>query len=184
MGLFQVKGKYILSQVKSGLMVVHQKRAHERIVYEQIMRASKENTMNTQRLLFPHIINLSATEMATFAEVADELQILGFDIDLFGKDAVAINGMPGSVNLENPEEFLKEILNNYNGKELLEEQFTAKIIKTLAKSASLQKSQILSQEEMQQLIDNLFACEMPNHTPDDKKIVYIMPLEDIDKYFN
>lgn len=183
-GLFQVKGKYILSQVKSGLMIVNQKRAHERILFEQIMRLFQEKNTNTQRLLFPHVILLSATEMAAFGEVADELQALGFDIDLFGKDSITINGMPGGIVLENPEHFIKEILDNYHGKELLGEQLTEIIVETLAKAASLHKSQSLSAEEMQQLIDALFACQTPNHTPDGKKIVHIFPLTEIDKYFS
>lgn len=183
-GLFQVKGKYILSQVKSGLMIINQKRAHERIVFEQMLKLSQEQNINTQRLLFPHVITLTATEMATFSELADELQVLGFDIDLFGKDAIAINGMPGGILLDNPEEFIKEVLHNYHGKGLLGEKLNMEIIKTLAKSASLHKSQNLSKEEMQQLIDTLFACQTPNHTPSDKKIVHILPIEEIDKYFS
>lgn len=184
LGFFQVKGKYILSQVKSGLMMVNQKRAHERIIFEQILKLSQDKSVNTQRLLFPHVITLSTAEMATFGEVADELQGLGFDIDLFGKDTIAINGMPGGIVLENPEEFIKEILENYNGKELLGEKLTLAIVENLAKAASLQKSQNLSITEMQQLIDALFACQTPNHTPAGKKIVHILPLEEVDNYFN
>lgn len=183
-GLFQVKGKYILSQVKSGMMLINQRRAHERIVFEQLLKLSKDKSINTQRLLFPHVINLSAAEMATFGEVADELQVLGFDIDLFGKDAIAINGMPGGIILENPEEFVKEILNNYHGKELLGEKLTLLIVEILAKAATINKRQQLTSEEMQQLIDALFACNTPNHTPSGKKIVHILPLEEIDKYFS
>ncbi|MBS9767758.1 MAG: DNA mismatch repair endonuclease MutL [Flavobacteriaceae bacterium] len=183
-GLFQVKGKYILSQVKSGLMLINQKRAHERIVYEQLVRNAKENTSNTQRLLFPHIIELSPTEMLSFGEIADELQILGFEIDMFSKDSISISGMPASVELDNPEEFIREVLHTYNGKELLGEQLNLQIIEGLAKSSALHKSQTLSQEEMQQLIDALFACGTPNHTPDGKKIVRIVSLEEMDKFFN
>ncbi|PVX51995.1 DNA mismatch repair protein MutL [Balneicella halophila] len=183
-GLFQVKGKYILSQVKSGLMIINQKRAHERIVFEQLFKLSKEKNITTQRLLFPHIISLSATEMTTFNEIAEELKTLGFDIDLFSKDSIAINGMPGGITLENPEQFIQDILNNYNGKKLLDEQLRKSIIETLAKMSSLQKAQSLSPEERQQLIDALFACNTPNHTPSGKKIVHILPLEEIDKYFS
>lgn len=183
-GLFQVKGKYILSQVKSGLMIINQKRAHERIVFEQMLKLSQDKSVNTQCLLFPHIISLSATEMTTFSEISGELRDLGFDIDLFSKDSIAINGMPGGITLDNPEQFIQDILHNYNSKELLDEKIKKSIVETLAKAASLHKSQTLSGEEMQQLVDALFACETPNHTPDGKKIVYILPMEEIDKYFS
>lgn len=182
-GLFQVKGKYILSHVKSGLMIINQKRAHERIIFEQMAKLSKEKSITTQRLLFPHVITLSTTEMTSFSEIADELHVLGFDIAVFGKDAIAINGVPGGILLDTPESFFREILHNYHGKELLGEKLKLRIVETLAKAASLHKSQNLSTEEMQQLIDALFACQTPNHTPSGKKIVHILPLEEMDKYF-
>lgn len=182
-GLFQLKGKYILSQVKSGILFVHQQRAHERIVYEQLTKQCQTKHMNTQKLLFPHIIELNAKGIAAFGEIADDLQMLGFDIDLFGKSTIAINGLPGGVTLENPQLFIEDLLQEYHGKDFVEEQLIDTMVRNLAKAATHHKPQSLSQEEMQQLVDSLFSCSTPNHTPDGRKIVHIMPLTDIDKYF-
>lgn len=182
-GLFQVKGKYILSQVKSGIMFVHQQRAHERIVFEQIIKLSREKTVNSQRLLFPHIIELNATLMNTFEEIADEVQSLGFEIDLFGKNTISISGMPGGIELDNLQEFFEDLLDDYRGKEVVSEQLTEDIANALAKSSAMKRPQLLNEEEMQQLINSLFACKTPNHTPDGRKILYILPTTEVEKYF-
>lgn len=182
-GLFQVKGKYILSQVKSGILFVHQQRAHERIVFEQIIKLSKEKTMTNQRLLFPHIIELDTTLMNTFEEIADEVQSLGFEIDLFGKNTISISSMPAGLEMENLQEFFENLLDDYRGREVVSEQLTEDIAQQLAKSSAMKRPQQLSEKEMQQLIDSLFACKTPNYTPDGRKILYILPTTEVEKYF-
>lgn len=181
--ILQIKGKYILSQVKSGIMFIHQKRAGERIVFEQLMKVVSGDNIPTQRLLFPHIITLGAADINAFEDIKEELLSLGFDIDLFGKDSIAVNGVPGGVSLESPQEFFEELFLDYRGKELLKEQLTENIVKILAKKSAMYKNEHLTMEEAQQLMASLFSCKIPNYTPREKPIIYTMPMEDIEKHF-
>lgn len=181
--IIQVKGKYILSQVKSGVVFIHKKRAYERIVFEQLLKKSTTKHIPSQRLLFPHIINLGSADIATFENIKKDLESLGFDIDLFSKDTITVNGLPGGVSIDSPQEFFEELLSDYRGKKVLQEELTESIVKVLAKRATPNKNEELTTIEAQQLMADLFSCKTPNHTPDEKPIIYTMSMIDIEKHF-
>ncbi len=181
----QLKQKYILTPVKSGLMVIDQKRAHERILYEKFMVVLKSDSVASQQQLFPQTIELNPADSALLLNILPDLLSLGFDIREFGKDTFIINGTPGVLDVSSPELIVEKLLEEYksspvNARSKAKEQIAI----SLAKASALDYDSELKQEEIDHLIDNLFACSTPNFSPDGKKVLTIIPMEDIEKSFS
>lgn len=181
----QLKQKYILTPVKSGLMVIDQKRAHERILFERFMEVLKSDSVACQQQLFPQTIELNPTDSALLNNILDDLLSLGFDIREFGKNTFIVNGTPGVLDVSSPGLIVEKLLEEYknspvNARSKAKEQIAI----SLAKAAALGYGTELKQEEIVHLIDNLFACATPNFSPDGKKVLTIIPIEDIEKSFN
>ncbi|SHF10932.1 DNA mismatch repair protein MutL [Mariniphaga anaerophila] len=183
--ILQLKQKYILSPVKSGLMVIDQKRAHERILFEQFMEVLRSESVASQQQLFPQTIDLEPGDAELLKSIREDLLSLGFDIREFGKNTFIINGTPGVLDVSSPEIIVEKLLEEYknspvNAKAKAKEQVAI----SLAKASSLDYGTELKQEEIDHLIDNLFACATPNYSPEGKKVLTIIPLEDIEKFFH
>jgi DNA mismatch repair protein MutL len=183
--VLQLKQKYILTPVKSGLMVIDQKRAHERILFEKFMEVLKSDSVASQQQLFPQTIELNPADSEMLKNILDDLLALGFDIREFGKDTFIINGTPGVLDVSSPEIIVEKLLEEYknspvNARSKAKEQIAI----SLAKASALDYGTELKQEEIDHLIDNLFACATPNFSPDGKKVLTIIPTDDIEKSFN
>ena len=183
--ILQLKQKYILSPVKSGLMVIDQKRAHERILFERFMEVLQSESVASQQQLFPQTLELDAGDAELLKNILDDLLALGFDIREFGKNTFIINGTPGVLDVSSPEIIVEKLLEEYknspvNAKAKVKEQVAI----SLAKASALNYGTELKQEEIDHLIDNLFACTTPNYSPEGKKVLTIIPLEEIEKSFN
>ena len=183
--ILQLKQKYILTPVKSGLMVIDQKRAHERILFEQFMEVLKSDSVASQQQLFPQTLELNPADSALLKNILDDLLSLGFDIREFGKDTFIISGTPGVLDGSSPEIIVEKLLEEYknspvNARSKAKEQIAI----SLAKASALDYGTELKQEEIDHLIDNLFACATPNFSPDGKKVLTIIPTDDIEKSFN
>lgn len=181
----QLKQKYILTPVKSGLMVIDQKRAHERILYENFMEVLKSESVASQQQLFPQTIELNPADSALLLNILPDLLSLGFDIREFGKNTFIINGTPGVLDVSSPELIIEKLLEEYknspvNARLKAKEQ----IALSLAKASALDYGTDLKQTEIDHLIDNLFACATPNFSPDGKKVISIIPTMDFEKIFN
>ncbi|MEA2105229.1 MAG: DNA mismatch repair endonuclease MutL [Bacteroidota bacterium] len=182
--VFHFKNKYILTPVKSGLMIIDQKKAHERILFEKFMHSLKTNMAVTQKTLFPKTIELDAKDHELLLNLKDEMTALGFDMDDFGGHAVIVNGMPADSGNQEPAQIIDEFLNEYLSGETDSKQLAKKsIAKALAKASAISSNQPLTPEEMREMIDLLFACEQPNYSPFGKKIVTIIKTEEIEKRF-
>ncbi|MFP4024060.1 MAG: DNA mismatch repair endonuclease MutL [Thiohalospira sp.] len=182
--VFHFKNKYILTPVKSGLMIIDQKKAHERILFEKFMLSLQSNAAVSQKSLFPKTIELDARDHHLLLNIKDEMAALGFDIDDFGGHAIVVNGMPAEACNQEPEQIIDKFLNEYlngetNSKQLAKES----IARALAKASAISSNQPLTHEEMREIIDMLFACEQPNYSPFGKKIVTIIKTEEIEKRF-
>ena len=182
--ILQLKQKYILTPVKSGLMVIDQKRAHERILFEKFMLVLKSDSVASQQQLFPQTIELNPADSTQLKSILDDLLSLGFDIREFGKDTFIINGTPGVLDVSSPELIVEKLLEEYkispvNARSKAKEQIAI----SLAKASALDYGTELKPEEIDHLIDNLFACSTPNFSPDGKKVLTIIPTEDIEKSF-
>ena len=180
----QLKQKYILTPVKSGLMVIDQKRAHERILFEKFMDVLKSDSVASQQLLFPQTVELNPADSAILQNILPELLSLGFDIREFGRNTFIISGTPGVLDVSSPELVVEKLLEEYKNSPV-DARLKAKeqIAISLAKASSLDYGNDLKQEEIDHLIDQLFACATPNFSPDGKKVLTIIPTTDIEKSF-
>jgi len=178
----QFKNKYILTPVKSGLMVIDQKRAHERILYERLMQVLENHEVASQQQLFPETFELNAADATLLTSILPDLRALGFDIRDFGKNSFIINGTPGVLNTSSPLEIIESLLEEYKNSPVnLQEKARETVAISLAQASAIPYGQTLKQSEINELIDNLFACQTPNFSPKGKKILSIMPLEDFEK---
>jgi DNA mismatch repair protein MutL len=183
--ILQLKQKYILSPVKSGLMVIDQKRAHERILFEQFMEVLKSDSVASQQQLFPQTIELDAGDAELLKNILGDLLSLGFDIREFGKNTFIINGTPGVLDVSSPEIIVEKLLEEYKNSPVdAKAKAKEQVAISLAKASALDYGTELKQEEIDHLIDNLFACSTPNYSPEGKKVLTIIPFEDIEKSFN
>ena len=181
----QFKNKYILTPVKSGLMVIDQKRAHERILFEKFMLSLESNTIISQRNLFPKTIELDRKEHALLMEIKDDIKILGFDINDVGGNSIIVNGVPSDTINQEPEQIIDIFLNEYQHSEInIKSRVKEKIAQSLAKASAISSNQPLASEEMHKIVDMLFACSMPNFSPFGKKIITIIKTEEIEKRFS
>ncbi len=182
--ILQLKQKYILTPVKSGLMVIDQKRAHERILFEKFMEVLKSDSVASQQQLFPQTIELNPADAELLKSILSDLLSLGFDIREFGKNTFIINGTPGVLDVSSPEIIIEKLLEEYKNSPLdAKKKAKEQIAISLAKASALDYGTDLKQEEIDHLIDNLFACATPNFSPDGKKVLTIIPTEDIEKSF-
>jgi DNA mismatch repair protein MutL len=180
----QIRNKYILSAVKSGVMLIDQRRAHERILYEQMLTALAEQKPMAQQSLFPETITLNAADYQVCLEMIGSMEQLGFDIRDLGNNTVVVHGFPSEMKPANASDTVEMMIEQYKTLQGLDNTAQAERISRAAASASaIHYGTPLSDMEMQELIDQLFACTNPNHTPSGSSIVRIMDLEELDAHF-
>ncbi|MFT5915895.1 MAG: DNA mismatch repair protein MutL [Flammeovirgaceae bacterium] len=183
--VLQLRNRYILSQVKSGLMVVDQKAGMERVLFErfqQQMANSKQGA--SQQLLFPRTIQLSATDFALLMELKPEITALGYLFDVFGKQTIVVNGVPLSVADTDEQEMLEAFIEQLkmNKSEISLDRKNA-VSKAMAKRIATQSVKPLTEQEMKTLIEQIFASSNPNYSPSGKKIIALMPMGNIEGLF-
>jgi DNA mismatch repair protein MutL len=183
--LLQFKRTYILLAVKSGLMVVDQRRAHERILYEKYIVSMKQKEALAQQELYPRKVELDAGDHALLIEIFDDICSLGFDIRDTGGHSVEIKGIPADLNMEDPKGWIEQFISDYKEREAdIREESGHKVAAAMARNCSIRSGKVLRQEEMREIMDQLFACSEPGTTPDGKAVFRIQPMEDIEKLFN
>jgi DNA mismatch repair protein MutL len=180
----QIRNKYILSPVKSGVMLIDQRRAHERILFERMMSAQKNRQVLAQQSLFPETITLNAADYQVCLEMIHAMAYLGFDIRDFGNNSVVVHGVPADMKPARAGELVEHMIEQYKSLQgLMETEQAERISRAAAKASAIQYGLQLSDVEMQELIDQLFACEIPNYTPSGSLIVRILDLEELDSHF-
>ena len=181
----QYKGQYILVPVKSGLMWVHQRRAHIRVLFEKYRLQMSERRGASQGVLFPERVELSMNESLVLESISDELVSLGFDISSLGGGTFVLNGVPMGIEGLQPVKLLTDIIHSameQTGD--VAEKVRDRIAAAMAKAVAIVSGQLLSQDEMASLIDDLFNTSMPSHTPDGKSVIHIMSDSEIDRNFS
>jgi DNA mismatch repair protein MutL len=182
--LFQIKNKYIVCPVKSGLMLIDQKRAHERILYEKFLDSISNNRAVSQVDMFPVKMELNPADYFILKEIEAELELLGFKIKHSGKNKVIINGRPSGSEYTDPLEMLEILLEDYkNTQEDPTKGAKDKVAAAMASASAIPYGKTLSQHEMEDLFDTLFACHAPNYTSKGKPVISIVLLDEIDKRF-
>ena len=181
---FQLKNKYILTPVRSGLMIIDQRKAHERILFEKFRNSVENNQGVAQQTLFPQTIEFNASDYTLLQVIIEDIRALGFDIREFGKKTFVINGTPADIQNSDPKELIENLLENYKVNQLdVKVKVRENLAKALAKASAVNYGKSLSSEEMSAIIDQLFACETPNYTPDGKTIVSVLETQELDKRF-
>ena len=182
---YQYKGKYIMTAVKSGLMIIDQQRAHTRILYDSYMSQLSSRNGNPQRVLFPEVVQFSAAEAVMVEKIMSELNDVGFELTNLGGNSFAVNSIPADVEGVNIISLLQTIVQTAieNGSEVREE-INRSVALSLARNAAIPQGQVLSNEEMENVINQLFACTNVNYTPDGKSILCILQQQDIEHLFH
>lgn len=181
----QLKNRYILIPSGAGLMVIDQHRAHVRILYDRYMALAELDALNSQRSMFPEIIQLTASENVIMEKLSEELSKLGFDISYLGDSSWSVNGMPSVLQEVNPNELVMSMIETYTatGAEL-GDSLRSKIALSMAKSSAVKSGQSLTVAEMEHIVSDLFKLASPNYTPDGHSVMAIISLDDIAKLFN
>lgn len=180
----QLQGQYILTPVRSGMMIVNQQRAHIRILYDKYRAQMDGQPVSTQGLLFPEVVQFSIADALLLEEATDELKALGFELSPLGGGSFAVNGMPAGLEDIQPAVLLTNIVESIKDKSTgMEADIQHRLALTIARSAAIVVGQALTNAEMDNLINQLFACPNPNHTPDGKLIVTILQYADIERMF-
>jgi DNA mismatch repair protein MutL len=181
---FHFKGKYILTQVKSGLMIIDQKKAHERILFEKFLKTLENKQGLAQQSLYPETIELNPADYTIISDIMDDLMTIGFDIRDFGSNTVILNGVPSELRVKNGQELIESLIEEYKQTESnVKEGIHNKIALSMAKVAAIGYGIILAEQEMRELVDTLFACQMPNYSPGGGTIITILTLEELEKRF-
>ncbi|PZX19192.1 DNA mismatch repair protein MutL [Breznakibacter xylanolyticus] len=181
---FQFKGRYIMTPVKSGLMMIDQKRAHERILFERFLRQMENHKSASQQILFPEVLTFKAEDAMVLSELLDELQTVGIDIDENEDGDFEIKGLPADLEGVVVRDMLETIIEDYRSSEydaMLD--LHKRVASTLARKSAMDYGRYLTAVEMQELFDSLFACATPNYSPDGKPIVVIVPNDELEQRF-
>ncbi|MFW5973282.1 MAG: DNA mismatch repair endonuclease MutL [Bacteroidota bacterium] len=182
--LWQLHEKYILTQIRSGLMVLDQNAAHERILYERALQSMTNGLGLSQQLLFPHTIELSAADFELLKELLDDLRSLGFDIEVFSGRSVVIRGVPAEIRAGDERSMLRDIVEQYKAyRQTLQLKGKENLAKSIARRSAIRPGMRLSTAEMRALIDQLFDCEMPYACPMGRPTLIKIPIEELDKRF-
>ena len=182
---YQYKGKYIVTAVKSGLMLIDQHRAHVRILHDEYLAKLDQREGLAQKMLFPENVQLTANEALTLTKIMPEMQKLGFEITPMGGTTYAIQAVPTHLEGAKADELLHDMLASAQEKTTqMGSEINSALALVMAHKAAIPTGQTLRNEEMDNLFNQLFASTNPNYTPDGKNILAILQQEDIEKLFN
>ena len=182
----QVHNRYIVSQIKSGVMVIDQQAAHERILYERFLLHLEDRKGASQQSLFPQTVTLSTNDFELAKSLLDDIKSLGFEVREFGKNTLVIEGIPvdlGSVNINETQLFEHLIEGFKNSQQELKLDRRDALARSMARNSAIKIGKSLSQQEMNTLIEELFACKTPNISIGGKPVVETFTLEEIAKKF-
>jgi DNA mismatch repair protein MutL len=183
--IFQLHERYIVAQVKNGMMLIDQQGASERIIYEGYIRQFESSqASSSQQSLFPQVMELSPGDFSLLKDIAPDLKNLGFDLQEFGTNAFVIHGAPADIIHGEEKKIIEKIIEQFrNNQQQLKIDKRENIARTLSKSRSIKTGKKLDKKEMKQLIDELFACEKPYLGIDGKKTVLLLSNEEIKQMF-
>jgi len=180
---FQVHNQYIILQMKSGLAIIDQHNAHERILYERYLKRLDSQEHLVQKQLFPITLQVSKDKQAIFDSLQEELKQLGFDIQSFGGTTYVANGLPAGMEESSLQRIIDVLIEQYSNSHDLKITKNEKLAIAMAQSTSIKKGKELSPEEIDRLIDDLFACSIPHISPTGQKVFITYELSEIERQF-
>lgn len=180
----QIKGRYIISSISSGMMIVDQHRAHVKILYDKYLKQIEQSEVVSQGVMFPIILNLSPSQSVLMEEIAEGMDKIGFNLAHLGGTDWSVNGVPTGMNQTDIKEAIYQVLDEINiGNNDLSLKLYEKIAFSVAKSSAIPYGRILSHEESEKVLEDLLALPEPNYTPDGKKVITILNMEQLRKLF-
>jgi DNA mismatch repair protein MutL len=185
--LMQLHNRYIISQIKSGLMLIDQQAAHERILYERFLLHLEDRKGASQQSLFPQTVTLSPNDYELAKSLLDDIKSLGFEVREFGKNTLVIEGIPvdlGSTNVNETQLFEHLIEGFKNSQQELKLDKRDALARSMARNSAIRSGTVLGQTEMNTLIEQLFACKTPNFSISGKPVIQTIGLAELDKKFD
>jgi DNA mismatch repair protein MutL len=182
--LLQVNGRYIITRVKSGLMIIDQHYAHQRIIYDRLMGRLSDKHPGSQQNMFPQTVNFSPANADILREIYPQLQVLGFVIEPLGTSTFVVSGIPADMDNHDPGELLEKIIDNYK-KNLVDLKSDKKtnLARSMARQLAIKPGKALGSEEMLNLVNELFASQAPEIAPGGNPTLKIITVEEIGKMF-
>ena len=172
---YQYKEKYILTSVKSGLMIIDQHRSHVRILFEKYLSRITGRKGVSQRVLFPERIELTSSEASSLSEILEDMEALGFEMSDLGNNSFAIQAIPSELQNVDAAALVRSLIDkNMETGGNIQEQVHEKLALSMANFTAIPAGKSLTEEEMLRMVDQLFACQSPNHTPDGKSIITVI----------
>lgn len=181
---YQYKGRYVMTAVKSGLMIIDQYRADLRIRYERFMARMSSESAGCQRVLFPEVVTFSPSESVIVSRIIPELEHVGFELTDLGGNSFAVNGIPSGLEGLDIVAMIHDMVGEAIDKAGSRiEEIKKSIAFSMARHSAIPQGQIMGNDEMENLINELFACSNVNYTPDGKSIITILRQDEIERLF-
>jgi len=181
--VWQVHKLYIMSQIKSGVVIIDQHAAHERILFEEAMESFEKQNISSQQLLFPQVIEFSADDFDLMLELLPHLEKIGFELKEFGKYTVVLNATPSDLRGGDEAKLIREIIDDYKERRDKDNPTHYKLAASYSCKAAIKAGDVLTEEEMRILIHRLFQCEHPYHCPHGRPVIVNLGLEELHKRF-
>lgn len=180
----QMKGRYILSPIKSGLMIVDQHRAHVRVLFEQYIKQLDVTTISSQRVLFPEVLQLTTSQNIILKELEPEMEKIGFNLAQLSGNDWSINAVPAGMENVNIKDTILQVIDEVSmGGTSITTKVYESIALRVAKSAAIPYGKTMLQEEMDTLLSKLLCLPNPNYTPDGKTIISVLSNDQLEKMF-
>lgn len=181
---FQIKNKYIITSVKSGIMIIDQRRAHERILFEDFLKNIQAGASVSQQSLFPEEISFNEEDAILLRDIHEDLRVFGFELQEKSDRTFAVTGQPSFIKNINAPRLIDAILEAFKSGEVdPENEIKEQLATIMAQNACMRPGEFLTQPEMAELINKLFLCSAPNFTPGGKTVFSILDNEELEKRF-
>jgi len=181
--IWQVHNKYIVSEIKSGLVIIDQHVAHERVLFDQAMESMEGSSMPSQSLLFPNVVEFPTDDYGILIDLLPYLTKIGFRLKEFGKNSILIEGVPSEMGWGSEKNILKEIIDDYQTHRKEYSSFQEGFAASYACRAAIKAGDQLTKEEMQTLVDRLFATKHPYYCPHGRPIIINLSIDELDRRF-
>ena len=180
-----IHNRFLLRQVKSGMVLIDQRAAHERILYERYLEHYRQNQGVSQSCLFPSQLSLNPADFDLVLSLKNEIQMLGFEFEPFGKNCIVINGVPPEIGKLSEKDLFEDLIEQFkmNQSEIALNK-TENLARSMAKRTAIKISEKLADEEISKIFDLLFACKQPNYTPDGQATFVVLSLDKMISLFN
>lgn len=179
---YQYKGKYIMTAVKSGLMIIDQHRAHVRVLYEQYLAQLAAHENHSQKVLFPEVVQFPASDDVILNKLLPQVKAFGFELEDLGRGSYAVNAVPSGLDGLNPVSLIRDMVEaaKESGASAIDE-INKSLALSMARAAAIPVGQVLGNDEMEGLVNNLFGCSNVNYTPDGKNVLCILQQREIEQ---